>query len=87
MSLAGAHQEFRIIVCQSPEEIFIHIAITVSLPGKNHYVESLIGSNQCIYNPDGIGWIYIVVNVPGAEHQMAFQVLGDGLVRIDMVNK
>ena len=60
------------VVAHSPEEVFGHVAKAVTLAGQHEHVKALVGADECIYHAEGITGVYVVVDVTGYEHQVAF---------------
>ena len=75
------------IIRFQPEEIFIVVGVTMSLPGHHQEIEPFFGGDQGIGHPDGIPRMNIVVDIPGDQQQLAFEILSQFSILLYLINK
>ena len=74
-----------VVVSHFPEEVFCHVAEAVTLSREEKHVESLVSSDEGVYYSDGVGGMYVVVNVAVDEEKSAFEIVYKFLVGLDAV--
>src|SRR5678815_2023580 len=80
-----AEQVLREVVDTPPEHVIAIRRVAVPLAGQQDEVEALVRANERVDDAIRVGRVHVVVDVARDEEQMAFQVLGDVLVLVDVV--
>ena len=78
-----AQQPAAEIIGADPEEIIRIGPVAVALARQDELIEALVGLDQRVRQPHGVGHVDVVVHVAGGEQQVALQVLRELGILVD----